>query len=83
MLCSFNGFFVEPVNATGVGMDVHQTGADKLTLGIDDLSAFRDGGVTHLTEACDFAVFHKKNGIGDQMVTHDKCCIFDSSHKIT
>jgi hypothetical protein len=66
------GGFVEPVTATGMGVDVNQTGSEIVATDVDDLGICGDVGLTHLAIIHDDTVFDQKIGIGDEMITHDQ-----------
>ena len=76
MLRRFDWLIVEPMCTAGMVVDIHKTGTNVQSLGIDDLAAVGNGGRTHLAVTRDQAVFHKQDRFGDQMVTHDQGSIF-------
>ena len=67
----------------GMQVDIHQAGAYEQALGIDDLAAFGNGGGAHFAKIGDEAVFDEQNRIGDQMITHDQCCMDNCLHAFT
>jgi hypothetical protein len=53
------------MTAAGMIVDIHKTGAYKLTFRIDHFTAGRDREYSGLTKVKDLAVFNEKSGIRD------------------
>lgn len=65
---------------SGVAVDIHQSGTYIGALGIQYLTALRDGGGTHLAITGNFAVPDKQDCFRNQMVTHHKLCVDNCQH---
>ena len=67
---------------TGVAVNIHKARTYIQTFGVDDLTAHRNGVVSHLTVAGDLAVLNKKNSLRDQMILHNQFCVDNCKHSV-
>ena len=80
MLGCGDGIVLKEHPPVGMGVDIHETGADEQPLRVDDLTAVGDGGTAHFPKTGNALALNEKNCLGNQMVTHDQNRVFNGKH---